>query len=278
MTVWQRLNLAGKVGMAPSVVALPAGPARCRPAARNKKNKKQIRWKSSEKAPSPSQVDRKFLPKGRIRKRTRIERNMEHWAQKRWRKSHWRRGGAQTPTNNFSLSRYLFFLFWPNIFNPPVFSPIILCVWNMSEECRLCMACICRCTPIPIDCVGFSCVCVYNARGSCFVFQIYLVIGCCLSFIQDRSTDFWNVSLYLEGEWGDLFLFGQVGVSFFTVCSVCVCVSLVGCTSCLFHRLSRSARVALTFELFLGFFQLFFDSFWDFTTPGVCVFSRIRHI
>jgi hypothetical protein len=48
--------------MAASVVGLPAGSNYV--VGQQPGTKKKIRWKSSEKAPSPSQVDGKFLPKG----------------------------------------------------------------------------------------------------------------------------------------------------------------------------------------------------------------------
>lgn len=126
------------------------------------------------------------------------------------------RGGPKPQQTTF-LFLVIFFFFFGRIYLTPVFSPII-CV---------CVCGICRRNADSVWLVHigvhlylsiasvFPCVSCVCAGFLCFVFQIYLVIGCCLSFIQDRSTDFWNVSLYLEGERGDLFLFGQVGVSFF---------------------------------------------------------------
>lgn len=112
---------------------------------------------------------------------------------------------------------------------------------------------------------GRVCLC---ARGSCFVFQIYLAICFVylswpsffflffLSFIRDRSTDFGmspfggkGRGLFLSARWGEFYLF------FFFSC-------LLWVVSCLLHRLSRSASRfwPLNFFLFLFFFLRLYHS------------------
>lgn len=169
------------------------------------------------------------------------------------------RGGPKPQQTTF-LFLVIFFFFWSNIFNPRILSHhLCVCVWNMSEECRLCMACTYRCTSIPIDCVGFF-MCVLCVRGVLMFCFSNLFSHWLLSELYSRSFNRFLECLPLLGrrKGGIYSCSARWGFLYFLPCVVCaVCVSLVGCTSCLFHRLSRSARVALTFELFLGFFQLF---------------------